>query len=549
MGKNQSQDLGFIEGIKGELITLIAGLISFTLLAEKAFNEIESFFSMNEVNAMEAFAILYFFMPVVFILFWLAFINSKKGLKLYYWQQHPDIVRPPLLRFVIIALSGLIILLTILFVVAVCWWDGEWWLHLIIGSISGMLVLIYASQILKRNRKAKIDSNGQPVPGSEENNTLFYQADRQFWTVLIALTILFLAHFVTLYCPSDDTTDGLLHKQLNNSIDLSGNARQKLIAYRDSTEKLFNEYPAYLRDSASFKSLLNEIKKDDKEFVVKKELTNDSVLLSMQTRYDIATKKLDTVEKYIDALIKEQKRDKLKIYSIKKIYNKEDKNLMRTLNAEINSLGKTTEKLKGYEKQYKLYKEQITSTLFSIIKHAQGKLTEGYKRTSKTWLNIARAKGLLIFNLIILALLCIWYDAYTLQLINKQLKLNSGATKKEVSKIYYSEVNISRMSVYIIFLLIIPFFKPVEERDIGIDKPYISFTTNNAVEPVTPQQAMEGPTSSNELLSETARKIDTVYNKTEVIKTALRKMSQYQKDKLKKELQKPNRPYDTLYVK
>lgn len=65
------RDLGFFNGVKAEIIPLIAGLVSFTLLAEDAVNQIEKIFHAEGEIGVIVFISIYFVIPVLFIVCWL----------------------------------------------------------------------------------------------------------------------------------------------------------------------------------------------------------------------------------------------------------------------------------------------------------------------------------------------------------------------------------------------------------------------------------------------------------------------------------------------
>lgn len=113
----------------------------------------------------------------------------------------------------------------------------------------------------------------------------------------------------------------------------------------------------------------------------------------------------------------------------------------------------------------------IDSIRYIVYRKQMANLTK-YQDEWAPWLMIIQFKGLLIFSLLTLFLMAIWYHSYHLQL--------DGRNSEE-----FSEIAISKLSIYILFLLITPFFKPIEKSKISFGKPYITFqnpiTVNNSV--------------------------------------------------------------------
>jgi hypothetical protein len=106
-------------------------------------------------------------------------------------------------------------------------------------------------------------------------------------------------------------------------------------------------------------------------------------------------------------------------------------------------------------------KEKLnTDSLHYVISRVQEESLKGYKHGWVPWLLMVQFKGLLLFNLLVFFLLVVWYHSY-----KSQLLIKDGPE--------YSETNISKVSVYFLFLLIIPFFKPFEEESITFGKPYL----------------------------------------------------------------------------
>ena len=79
--EQNDRDLGFFNGIKTELITLVAGFALFSLLVDTLINHIGDFFSVDVETSTKLFVWFYFIAPVVCLLIWILLINYKAGLK------------------------------------------------------------------------------------------------------------------------------------------------------------------------------------------------------------------------------------------------------------------------------------------------------------------------------------------------------------------------------------------------------------------------------------------------------------------------------------
>jgi hypothetical protein len=90
-----------------------------------------------------------------------------------------------------------------------------------------------------------------------------------------------------------------------------------------------------------------------------------------------------------------------------------------------------------------------------------------YRLYWSAWLRTVQYRGLVLFILTALFLLTIWFYAYTVWLESQE---NDDKNEQNISEIY-----ISKISIYIIFLLVIPFFKPITSENTSFAKPYITF--------------------------------------------------------------------------
>ena len=114
----------------------------------------------------------------------------------------------------------------------------------------------------------------------------------------------------------------------------------------------------------------------------------------------------------------------------------------------------------------------------------------------------------------------VWYHAY-----RTQLEMEDENP--------YSEISISKISIYVLFLLIIPFFKPIKKDSVSFTKPYIGSSKSIIY-------------NDSRVIQRPAQPADSIrYLKiSEIVESKMQKVLEYQKKYLKKEPQKPSLPYD-----
>jgi hypothetical protein len=91
-----------------------------------------------------------------------------------------------------------------------------------------------------------------------------------------------------------------------------------------------------------------------------------------------------------------------------------------------------------------------------------------YRLYWSAWLRTVQYRGLVLFILTVLFLLTIWYYAYNIWLESQE---NNNQAEQNISEIY-----ISKISIYVIFLLVIPFLKPITSENTSFAKPYMTFS-------------------------------------------------------------------------
>jgi len=130
----------------------------------------------------------------------------------------------------------------------------------------------------------------------------------------------------------------------------------------------------------------------------------------------------------------------------------------------------------------------------------------------------------------------IWFEAYS-----SKLKSEEKRTKEE-----FSEINTSRVAIYLLFLLTIPFFKPIDEKSINLDKPYLSLAADDdsAESTVHKSHSTSDPSDIARLMEQIDKLKTDLANEAKDIRDSIGKVSSYQKNNLKKARVKPQNPYD-----
>lgn len=410
---SKERDLGFFNGIKAEAIPLIAGLVSFTLLVEKAVNNISDFFSISEKTGTILFVIAYFIVPVAGLIIWITLVNYHDGLKKRIWDNPGSKYSWPFLLLLV-----LLILLCLLFLVT----------GVLLFTIVAALVLLgvtwLAFELLRRR---------------QENTDKFrrerYQAKWQFiivFTLLVAFWVLYLsANFL----PRSKTPQS--DEELNPI----------------TTE----EYKA--REAAMRQCLFDSL------FCVALDVRADSDTMDM----DVNTFMAD-FQDYIyrlcpcDSVAGAKLNEELKS-SFKKIVQGDSCSCQVPPNRD-NQTFKQGDKpsIQPKAEFFSIYNAEAIKLQLDKKLATQDKK---YRIYWSAWLRTVQYRGLVLFALTALFLLVVWYYAYTARLDSEE--------KDEKNPENFSEINISKISIYIIFLLIIPFFKPITRENTVFAKPYITF--------------------------------------------------------------------------
>lgn len=486
MAKKQSQELGFLDGVHSQLIALIAGFVSFAVLSEKALNEIKSFFGVCEASAMKIFVSLYFLFPILFILVWLRWYNSNKGLKKYY-SDGPDFNPLESRKFSKRLIFSIFILqATYIFIFCI---DFSYssslslWALVILSVACLTCIILYGVSLVWKNFKSLRQSL------DDDGFHLLKQARGQFIFFGLIIIFFWLLHFGKSFRVSDLGF-------LKNQIDSAANAREIFRKFKIGLNSFNSSYPSFPHtDSISFHRLIGELK-SEKYFsqIVSKDKISDTLYLETKNKIN-----------------------------------------------EISRLLASSVPHKDIQMRHNNLKNLIEEYFFSWIKVKNNLLANRYKENSAKWLNTVRYLGLMIFNLAILFLLCVWYDAYSLRLyhcrVEKEKQLtalkiksekdqkqcfhederNIKAASKRADSIFYSEINISRSSIYLFFLLTIPFFKPIEKDEVDFDKPYISFSVTS---PFSPSEQQPFKTGFENDYQGILNEISTTLHKMEIIDSA-----------------------------
>src|SRR5258706_9592381 len=234
--KEKERDLGFINGIKAELLPLIAGLVSFGLLAEKVVNQMTTFFSVSEVTGVYIFIMAYFVAPVVLTFFWLLFFNHREGLKKYFLDEKTAtlyLLRAILLIFLLIGVTFIFI-------------SGRYYLTLCLVCV--ILILIYSSILL-------IQSHDNPDKYRRE----FRQAKYQFCFVGLLLLTLWGANIYRQVFSEESEFKRNVWDRRSNKL----NWRSKIPVFINRSANLREGYD-HLSDSIrKFQILFTDLNRDD----------------------------------------------------------------------------------------------------------------------------------------------------------------------------------------------------------------------------------------------------------------------------------------------
>lgn len=370
--ENDDKDLGFFNGIRSELIPLAAGLVSFSILVDKAVNDLGKYFGLKTHISAIVFVLLYFVLPVLSILLWLTWFNHKEGLKRMLIEQKG------LYRFCALATIILIAIAAVGFI------NLDLIPHIVITTLALIAILVYGFSI-----DTSVETDNTKYARQ------FRQAKLQYHIVTGCLLLIWGCYYYNQFYPSD---------------------KAKEIAFVFPFE---------------FFRVTNKI----------------DTASALRKQVDTARSRIDTLKNQTDRLNYLAECDPDRAEQLKTLLSK---NLCVSSDTVVN----LDRKLEAY--RYQLQAE--------LIKHEKKA-----KQAWAGWLRLVQFKGLLLLIVLILFLLAIWYHAYTAKLV---AKMQSEKDKTEME--LFSEINISRLSIYMLFLLIIPFFKPIDEQDVNFDKPFIS---------------------------------------------------------------------------
>ncbi len=378
--EHKERDLGFFNGIKAELIPLIIGLVSFSLVVDSALNQLESLFFIDDESGIHLFIIVYFLFPVVMILGWLSIMNHRDGLKNILMK-----TKGATLTIVLIIFAGFILLLLAIYTLNVQQF-------LVAALLQFGLILVYLLLVSIFDRKRNYKYKREYRQAGMQLGIVF-TALCLFWTLYFSASI-YKGEFKTQWENRDTTLNVLI----------SNGAKERTIY--ESKSKAAKELVNYLQDFSLLPKHpvpLLDVQKLSWQYVTEKHHLQFHTLLgndSLNNLADLAVDEFTT-------------RRKVNLDSVKYIVNRIQDQALHT-----------------------------------------------YKAAWAPWLRVIQFEGLIIFNLLLLFLLVVWYHAY-----KSQLTANDSND--------YSEITISKISIYLLFLLIIPFFKPIQEETISFGKPYV----------------------------------------------------------------------------
>jgi hypothetical protein len=409
---DKEKDLGFFNGIKTELIPIIAGLVSFTLLVEQATNNISDFFSISEKAGTMLFVISYFIVPVVGLIIWITLVNYHDGLKKRIRSDWKSRYSWPFL----ILLSLLIILCVLFFVVEVL-------VYTLVSVVFVFVASAVAVVLLLRNRANRYKFRRER-----------YQANWQFGIVFLLLVAFWGLYFGLNFIPRNANSVGAKVKPQSED---EYAARKSAM-----NQGLF--------DSAFEKAITAREDTDTRN-----EQSRDFADLFQNYIYRLCP--CDSVDdaKQI-ALLKSSFEKIVRLDSCNCLDNKASEERKPKILTKAGSLPKP--------EYFSIYN---TETLKYQIDTQLKRQDDRYRIYWSAWLRSVQYRGLMLFALTTLFLLAVWYFAYTASLESQK---NDGQPGE-----YFSEINISKISLYIIFLLTIPFFKPVTRENTVFAKPYITF--------------------------------------------------------------------------
>jgi len=497
--KEEKKDLGFLEGIKGELIPILIGLAAFPFLVETLINEIESFLLVKESTGIILFNVLYFIIPTIVVFGWLVWINSHQGLKALYFTPVSS-----LKKILIVLISCLLFFLA---VIAFFYLSNLWFF--LFSIVAFILIIGYL---------ALVHGNYHSI-GDQKTDELYHQAKKQFQFATTALIVLIFIYFTFHIFSTSDKRYELNFKESLPFIEkilVSASDRARLKSWDEFIDSIPNSIPSFPHVDAEDSIQLEELKKvvssvDDAAY-------SNSIYKKLRDKNEQQNQDLSNARKKIEELAKQIKSNMEQLLHVDEKKGGDIENKIHWLkNDSISWRKKENDAL-----------NRKATTLKEFIKYHQKQLLHSYQQSTKQWLIISQFKGLLLFTLLILFLIVIWYDAYTLRLTS---------TTEE-----FSEINTARISIYLIFLLTIPIFKPIDEKAIDLDKPYISISRDEESE--TSSHKSHEPIDQSDLRRLIEQTKADLLERSDSLDSAIKKVDRYQRHFLKKERNTPTKSYD-----
>lgn len=475
---DSKRDLGFFNGVKAELLPLIAGLVSFTLLVEEAVNHIESFLSIDLKASTKLFVIIYFVAPVIAVLYWITGFNYREGLKAIICEK-----RSHFFSIFVFVLLGLIVLLVFAFFLVPANLFG------LLSSATILLQLIFLIFLSLRKRSNTFNFRRESK-----------QAKMQMWIVFVGL----ITFWVTYYWRTFYTNDNKQYKAETKE------------AYRNAlNDRLFvGSFDTALVKRKEYKkkdSLAKEFLKSYQRYAFRLNPRDCEACINLTLNFnDLVDTALHVAQVTDSCFCRPPAK---KTHSRASTQNCEDKNRDRcTASTDF-----------------------FTSSNSGLIRYYIDESLKAADRAYRThwsaWLRTVQYRGLLLFLTVVLFFLLAWYYSY-IEWLETDMKGD------------FSEINISKISVYILFLLTVPFFKPVTEENTVFDKPHVSF--NNSLTYNTynsPRSWGRDSIDWSKMPNPNQLRFDTLDTNLKSIKDSVVKLKA-DIERLKKEKTKPTKAYD-----
>jgi hypothetical protein len=190
------KDLGFFNDIRSELVPLIAGLVSFSVLVDQAINHLGKYFGLETSSSALFFIVLYFIIPALIVLFWLIIFNHMEGLKKVLLNAENRNIK-------LVRLMAAIISLLLILLVGFIWVDP--FTYLVLSLLAIVLVLIYGGVVIVWT----------PTKSSAFARE-YRQANYQFGIVMSTIIIVWTLYYVNQITPKNDVNShaGTLNQNL-----------------------------------------------------------------------------------------------------------------------------------------------------------------------------------------------------------------------------------------------------------------------------------------------------------------------------------------------